>query len=169
MDGFALRFLFGAPEALDFGTNFFVDVFDAAEATAFGAEDSLCQRKLPDLVASGGFAVVWIICFGAGALRIDLLGEFRELCKIAGPFGDERFDALVFFFFCKRGIVGFEPSVENFILEGRCTFVCNVAVFVEVARIPNFVGIVYEFVRDELVVVLTLGDFLDFCGEFADV
>ena len=107
LDGFALRFLFGAPEALDFGTNFFVDVFDTAEASAFGTEDSLCQRKLPDLVASSGFAVVWIICFGAGALRFDLLGELGELGKIAGPFGDERFDALVFFFFGERGVVGF--------------------------------------------------------------
>ena len=40
LNDFAL--LLRSPETLDFTANFFVDVFDAAEATAFGAENALC-------------------------------------------------------------------------------------------------------------------------------
>ena len=43
-DCFALGFFLRFPEALYFATNFLVDVFDAAEATAFGAEDAFGQR-----------------------------------------------------------------------------------------------------------------------------
>ena len=70
--------------------------------------------------------MVGIVCFGAGALRMNLFGELGELGKIAGPFGDERFDAFVFFFFGERVVVSFELSVENFVLEGCGIFVCEV-------------------------------------------
>ena len=168
LDCFALLFLLRAPKAFDFTTNFFVDVFDAAESPAFGAEDALCERELPDFVAALGFAMVGVACFGACAFGVDLFCKGGELREVAGPFGDEVFDALVFFFFRKRCGCGFELLVENVVLElrGCCVIACDVGV----AR-----GIVgncargCEFVRNELCVVFGFGYGFDFACEFSDV
>ena len=42
LDGFALLLFLRSPKALNFTANFFVDVLDAAEATAFRTENALC-------------------------------------------------------------------------------------------------------------------------------
>ena len=111
--------------------------------------------------------MVGVVCFGARALRVDAFGKVGEPCEIAGPFGNERFDAFVFFFFRERSRVGFEFFVDNFVLESRGDIIDGGG-GAFVATVGRCVS-ACEFMRNEFCVVLVFSDFLYFACEFAYV